>query len=190
MTQPKRDVLLATRKGHWIPTESATVQLTAKGREEWVAAALANVRRVSGSAVLAPGVEALIRGVEPSTSGIARWLFVPSSPRALAVVKLTVTPADEGWRETLLDALTHPVGLLRDTEIADLGVAWGSEGFVAVRCDEREGALMATVVLAARAGDEVVVLRGSSPDLLTALEFKELGTEAFVGATVSSPASA
>ncbi len=181
---PSPRLSLPQPRRQWIPTERETLRLTAEGRETWKTLVQRDIYEVTGAESVDAAVTEALAAMPPSPAWVDRYIFVPSGPRALAVVNVTVTPKVDGWRDELVARCEHPVGLTCDPEFSELDVPWSDDGLVALRCEEYEGFIRGAVTFAASWDDHVVLMRGTSRDMLTVVELRLEGEAALAGASL------
>jgi len=182
MSRPR--LALAEAEHRWIPTQSVAVQLSDAGIVAWKRAVAEDVRAATGAVGVDEAFLDRLAAIPLSPSGVDRYIFLPSTVRAFALVNVAVTPVVDGWREELIERCAHPVHLTRDTEFSELDVPWSDDGFIAIRCEEIDSVIIGTVVFAASWGDYVVMMSGTSRDLLTILELQDVGSQALAGASL------
>lgn len=169
---PSPMLVFARESRRWIPTENSSTRLTQAGREAWKRLVADDIRAATGAETVPDAALEELLALPPSPEWIHRYIYLPHGSREWGLVKVAVTPKVVGWREELIALCEHPVGLVRDVEFGPFDVQWSSDGFVAIRCDEVKGAIVGSVTVAASIDDYVVMLHGTSKDMLTVLEMK------------------
>lgn len=129
---------------------------------------------------------AAILGLPSPPEGVTRMLYIPVIDCALVLADLVVCEAEKGWRETLVETMSHPVGLLREPEIHDISVGEYKHGIVATRVFERDGAVHGASLLAAQSGDATFMLRWESRDLLAVAAVRDDARDLLAGIEVAA----
>lgn len=178
---PRARVALALTDDQWIPTDGGGAVYTPAGREVWLTQTKRRIASTMGLAEAPREVAAALEGLEPSAGNVDRYLFVPLRPAPLALVMVTCTEVTPTWKSDVVDAASHPVGLVRDTEIRPLEVPFSDEGISAIRCEEQTGRVLGTLICAVPRDGHLVMLRGVSRDMLTIVALREAATQALAG---------
>ena len=169
---PSPMLVFARESRRWIPTESTTMALTPEGREEWKRLVAADIRAATGTDFVSESALEELLTLPPSPPWIRRYIYLPHGSRDWGLVKVAVAPKVWGWREDLIARCEHPVGLVRDVEIDPFDAHWATDGFVAIRCEEIADVIHGSVTVAGAIDDFVVMIHGSSKDMVTVLEMR------------------
>lgn len=169
---PRPSVALAVDTDRWIPTEGDGMRFTELGRDMWLERVSAEVAASLGVQDLPEPIARALSALEPSPVGVSRYLYLPSGHAALGIVTVQAARLTPTWREEFDEALSHPVGLVRDVELAPLEMESSDEAVSAMRVEETNGSVMATVTCAVPRGEALIVLRGTSADVVTVLAIR------------------